>query len=222
MSGCEHGIDAGAWVLGALDEREAAAYEEHLRTCEECRAEVARLQVSADALALATEQVPPPPELKNRILGAIEAEQPVRRSEPRRARRWFLRPLPVAGLAAAALAVGIGTGVLLSGSGESTRTVDAQVAMRGAHATVSITGDHAKLVVSGMRNPPAGHVYQVWLQRGKGAPQPTDALFTVNVRGHGHVEVPGSIKGIDTIMVTSEPQGGSIVPSGAPVITAAV
>ena len=221
MSICEHGIDAGAWVLGALDEREALAYEEHLRTCADCRAEVARLQMAADALALATEQVAPPPALKNRILGAIEAEQPMRRPEPQK-RRWFLRPLPVAGLAAAARAVGIATGVLLSGSGESTGTVDAQVAMRGAQATVSITGDHAKLEVSGMRNPPPGHVYQVWLRRGNGAPQPTDALFTVNVRGHGHVEVPGSIKGIDTIMVTSEPQGGSVVPSGAPVITAAV
>jgi anti-sigma-K factor RskA len=188
MSACEHGIDAGAWVLRALDDREAAAYEEHLRTCDECRAEVARLQVSADALALATEQVLPPPDLKNHILGAIEAEQPARRREPRRARRWFLRPLPVAGLAAAALAIGIGAGVLLSG--ESTRTVQAQVTMPGAHASISITGDHAKLEVSGMRNPPAGHVYQVWLQRGAGKPQPTDALFMVSRSGNGHVEVP--------------------------------
>jgi anti-sigma-K factor RskA len=73
-----------------------------------------------------------------------------------------------------------------------------------------------------MRNPPAGHVYQVWLQHGKSAPQPTDALFTVNTSGRGHVEVPGSVKGVDTIMVTSEPQGGSRQPTGKPVITAAV
>jgi anti-sigma-K factor RskA len=219
MSACEHGIDAGAWVLGALDEREAVGYEAHLRTCEECRAEVARLQVSADALALATEQVPPPPELKDRILGAIEVDQPARSREPRRARRWFARPLAIAALAAA-LVVGVAAGVLLSG--ESTRTVQAQVAMQGASAKVSITGDHAKLQVSGMRNPPAGHVYQVWLQRDGGKPQPTDALFMVNRSGNGHVEVPGSVKGVDTIMVTSEPQGGSLQPTGKPVITAAV
>ena len=219
MSDCEHGINAGAWVLGALDEREAADYAAHLRTCGRCRAEVERLQVPADALALATEQVAPPPELKNRILGAIEVDQPARRREPQK-RRWFLRPLPVAGLAAAALAVGIGAGVLVSG--DSTRTVQAQVAMTGAHATVSITGDHAKLSVSGMRNPPAGHVYQVWLQRDGGRPQPTDALFMVNRSGNGHVEVPGSVAGIDTIMVTSEPSGGSLQPTSKPVITAAV
>lgn len=220
MSDCEHGIDAGAWVLGALDEREAAAYAEHLRTCERCRAEVARLQVPADALALATEQVAPPPELRNRIMGAIEVDRPAPRRAPQK-RPWYLRPLPVAGLAAAALAVGIGTGVLLS-SGESTRTVQAQVAMTGARATVSITGDRAKLTVSGMRNPPSGHVYQVWLQRDGGKPQPTDALFMVNRSGNTHVEVPGSVSGVDTIMVTSEPQGGSLQPTGKPVITAAV
>jgi hypothetical protein len=93
--------------------------------------------------------------------------------------------------------------------------------MPGAHATIRVTGDHAKLEVSGMRNPPSGHVYQVWVKRGAGAPEPTDALFTV-MHGHSHVDVPGSVKGVNLIMVTSEPSGGSVVPSGKPVITAPV
>jgi anti-sigma-K factor RskA len=227
MSGCERGIDAGAWVLGALDERSVAAYEEHLRGCADCRAEVARLRVPADAMALATEQVAPPPELKDRIMRVVESEAQLLRATgpeadrpPRHDRRWFLRPLPVAGLAAATLAIGVAGGVLLSG--ESTRTIQAQVTMTGAHATLRVTGDRAKLEVSGMRNPPAGHVYQVWLQRGNGAPEPTDALFTVNVHGHGQVEVPVSVQGVDRILVTSEPRGGSLVPTSRPVIRAAV
>jgi anti-sigma-K factor RskA len=230
---CEHGIDAGPWVLGALNEQAATAYEEHLRACADCRAEVAQLQVPADALSLAAEQVAPPPELKDRIMRVVESEaQLLQATGPeadrpprsrRRERRWFLRPLPAAGLAAATLAVGVAAGVLLSGgSSEHTRTIQAQVAMRGAHATISVTGDHAKLEVSGMRNPPAGHVYQVWLKRGNRAPEPTDALFTVNMGGHGHVEVPGSVKGVNLIMVTSEPRGGSLSPTGKPVITAPV
>jgi anti-sigma-K factor RskA len=233
MSGCERGIDAGAWVLGALDERSVAAYEEHLRGCADCRAEVARLRVPADAMALATEQVAPPPELKDRIMRVVESEaQLLRATGPeadrapqreRRRLRWNLRPLPLAGLAAATLAVGVAGGVLLSGgSSEHTRTIQAQVTMTGAHATLRVTGDRAKLEVSGMRNPPAGHVYQVWLQRGNGAPEPTDALFTVNVRGDGRVEVPVSVKGVDRILVTSEPRGGSLVPTSRPVIRAAV
>jgi anti-sigma-K factor RskA len=229
MNRCERGIDAGAWVLGALDDSDAASYEAHLRRCADCQAEVAHLRVPADAMSLATNQVAPPPALKDRIMRVVESEaqllkaagpeadRPARRE--RRERRWFLRPLPVAGLAAATLAVGVAGGVLLSG--ESTRTIQAQVAMPGARATIRVTGDHAKLEVSGMRNPPAGHVYQVWLKRGDRAPEPTDALFTV-MNGHGHIEVPGSVDGVNTILVTSEPSGGSVVPTGKPVITAPV
>jgi anti-sigma-K factor RskA len=235
MSRCEHGIDAGAWVLGALDDRAAATYEEHLRACADCRAEVAQLRVPADALSLATEQVPPPPELRDRIMRVVESEAQLLRATgpdadrpapaPRRERRlgrWNLRPLTAAGLAAATLAVGVAGGVLLAGgSSQHTRTIQAQVAMPGARATIRVTGDHAKLEVSGMRNPPAGHVYQVWLKRGNRAPEPTDALFTV-MSGHGQVAVPGSVKGVDQILVTSEPQGGSLAPTSSPVITAAV
>jgi anti-sigma-K factor RskA len=235
MSNCEHGIDAAGWVLGALDERDGAAYSEHLRTCAECQAEVARLRVPADALSLATEQIAPPPELKDRIMRVVESEaQLLRASGPeadrvarKRRRRllpsFSLRSLPAAGLAAVILAVGVAGGVLLSGdSAPQTRTVQARVGMAGASAIVRVTDGHAKLEVTGMRNPARGRVYQVWLKSGRGAPQPTDALFNVNVRGRGHVEVPGSVDGVDEILVTSEPQGGSVAPTTKPVITAAV
>jgi hypothetical protein len=200
--------------------------------CADCREEVARLRVPAGALALATEQVVPPPALRDRIMSVVESEAQLLRAAspqadrppPRRRRRRLLGPpLPAVGLAAATLAGGIVGGVLLShGSQEQTRTVQARVAMAGAHATIRLTGDHAKLDVSGMRNPPAGRVYQVWVQRGSRAPQPTDALFTVSAGGRGHVEVPGSVRGVSLILVTSEPRGGSAAPTGAPVITAPV
>src|SRR3954451_17066897 len=94
MSGCEHLETAGAWVLGAVDEREAPRYAEHLRTCAECQAEVARLALPADTLALAAEREaggargappararalapgppPPPPALRDRIRSVVESE----------------------------------------------------------------------------------------------------------------------------------------------------
>jgi hypothetical protein len=92
--------------------------------------------------------------------------------------------------------------------------------MAGASATVRVSGDRARLVVSGMRNPPPGHVYEVWVQRGKNPPQPAGALFTV-LHGRGVVEI-GTVKGVDRVMVTSEPAGGSMAPTSDPVITAAV
>ena len=92
--------------------------------------------------------------------------------------------------------------------------------MPGAHATIRVKGDHAMLEVSGMRNPPSGHVYEVWVQSGSHAPEPAGALFTV-MNGRGKVDV-GSVKGVDRVLVTSEPRGGSLRPTGTPVITAAV
>jgi hypothetical protein len=48
------------------------------------------------------------------------------------------------------------------------------------------------------------------------------ALFTVTTRGDATVGVPGSIAGVKLIMVTSEPLGGSRVPTTSPVIVAHV
>jgi anti-sigma factor RsiW len=239
MNACERVTDAAPWVLGALDEQETARYEEHLRHCAACRAEVTTLRTVVDALPLATEQVTPAAALKNRIMNEVETEAQLlraagpdadrvhrRAAAPRRRRRrrppFSVRPLAAAGLAAAILAVGVIGGVLLGdGSSPQTRTVQAQVTVPGASAVVWVRDGHARLEVRGMRNPPSGRVYQVWVKRGSRAPEPTDALFTVR-DGHGSVDVPGSVKGVDQIMVTSEPPGGSAAPTSEPVIAAAV
>jgi hypothetical protein len=62
-------------------------------------------------------------------------------------------------------------------------------------------------------------VYEVWVKR-SGAPQPTDALFTVTGSGSATVGVPGSLGGVKEVMVTAEPLGGSKAPTSAPVIVA--
>ena len=70
-----------------------------------------------------------------------------------------------------------------------------------------------------MPKPVPGKVYEVWLKR-SGKPQPTDALFTVSSAGTATVGVPGSLNGVKAVMVTAEPDGGSRVPTSAPVIVA--
>jgi anti-sigma-K factor RskA/putative zinc finger protein len=74
---CEHRDDVGAWVLGALPEDEHERFAAHLAGCEECRGEVAELQMVADTLPLAAPQVAPPPELKERLMTAVRAEAAV-------------------------------------------------------------------------------------------------------------------------------------------------
>lgn len=86
------------------------------------------------------------------------------------------------------------------------------------HASLQQIGSHAELIVSGMPEPPVGEVYEVWLDRASGAPQPTDALFTVTRSGDGSVDVPGPLRGVRSVSVTSEPLGGSSSPTSAPVL----
>ena len=68
--------------------------------------------------------------------------------------------------------------------------------------------------------PPAGHVYQVWLDRGGKAPEPTSALFSTRRDGTASVDVPGSLEGVRAVMVTDEPSGGSPKPTGRIILTA--
>jgi hypothetical protein len=77
---------------------------------------------------------------------------------------------------------------------------------------------HAELIVSGMPEPPIGEVYEVWLDREGALPRATDALFTVTSAGNGAVEVPGSLRGVREVMVTSEPLGGSSSPTSPAVL----
>ncbi len=55
-----------------------------------------------------------------------------------------------------------------------------------------------------------------------GRPLPTDALFTVSAAGAASVGVPGGVSGVREVMVTSEPLGGSRVPTLPALIVARV
>jgi hypothetical protein len=226
--------DAAGYVLRALPDGELERFEGHLRGCAMCAEKVAELHVVGDALLSAVPQLTAPPPIRDRVMAVVRAESELLRAagpsadrpEPTRRRRRLslmsLRPLPVVGLAALALALGIGGGALLSGGGGVTpRTVVAKVAAPGASAHVRLTSDGAKLVMTRMPAPPTGRVYEVWLARaGKPVPEPTNALFSVSRDGAASVDVPGDLKGVEAVLVTDEPLGGSRIPTRTPVISA--
>jgi hypothetical protein len=88
----------------------------------------------------------------------------------------------------------------------------------GTRAHLRRLGARAELIVAGMREPPPGQVYELWIERPGQAPQPTDALFTVTSAGDGTVEVPGGLRGVSDVMVTREPRGGSSTPTSQAVL----
>lgn len=105
-----HPYDAGPYVLGALDPDERRAFEDHLATCAECRAEVqdfaglpgllSRLP-TAEAIEVLSDSAAPVTPLSPTLLDTVRKE--------RRARRWRAVAIGTAAAAAVALVVGLGT-----------------------------------------------------------------------------------------------------------------
>jgi anti-sigma-K factor RskA len=243
--GC--GGNAAPYVLGALTDDENDAFRRHVDSCAICREEVAALQVVVAALPAAAPQLSAPSSLKERVMAAVhedarereaheEIQDPHRqssRTEPPlagsgRARRAW-RPA-FTGLAAGAVVVVLAIAAVLaftagSGTTAGPRVIHAEVlAPRSpgrppASALLLLGAGHARLTIANLPPSAPGRVYQVWL-KGSGAPQPTDALFTVASNGDATVAVPGIAHAIKEVMVTSEPIGGSRLPTRPPVIIA--
>jgi anti-sigma factor RsiW len=223
----ECGGDVAAYALGALDPAEADAFLRHLDSCAVCRDELASFEEVVNALPMSAPPHRASPELRRRVLRAID-DEPVPAGAPRRRARgrtrlsrWSVpRPALAFGtaLAVAVLAFAV---VSLTSSSPTTRVIQAKVTGHGT-AELRITRGRAELVVHQFSQPPAGKIYEVWLQRGQAAPSPTMALFSVTAAGDGQVDVPGSLHGVSLVMVTPEPTGGSKVPTHPPVISASL
>ena len=235
--GCPRVDDAASYVLRSMPDGEWELFQAHLDQCMFCADKVAELRFVGDALLSGVPQLTAPPPIRDRVMAIVRADAELllaaghgadRPPEPVAPKRRFslltLRPLPAVGLAAIALALGIGGGAWLTSGGDgglTPRTVVAKVGAPGASAQVRLTAGGAKLEVTGMPAPDEGRVYEVWLDHGRGStPQPTDALFNVSREGHATVDVPGDLDGVKAVLVTDEPLGGSKIPTRAPVISA--
>lgn len=219
--------NAAPYVLGALPEAEYEAFVVHLASCAACREEVASLQAVVASLPAAAPEREPPPELRKRVMSAVyedarrgqASEAGAVRPDTVRA-AWWRRPalVPLCLALASTVALVI---VLVSGAGSNggSRVIHAQVSAPGARAAVLVSGSHAQLTLTNMPQSGPGRVYQVWVER-TGPPAPTATLFTVTSSGSATVGIPGSITGVNEVLVTSEPLGGSRAPTRPPVITA--
>jgi anti-sigma-K factor RskA len=223
--------DLATYALGALDPAEAAELERHLASCPECRSYLAGLRPGIDMLAASVPQVPPPPELRDRLLATVraeaariaEAEAPA--APPRRRwRSWrglVLRPA-TALAAALVLIVGGAVGYILHGSGGATESV---IPAKGTTAAPpgSVSASLRKVDGSGTlmvkRMPPlrGGDVYEVWTQHGT-AFRP-ESTFVLRRNGTANAAVP-NLDGASAVLVTREPHGGSPQPTSKPLLEA--
>lgn len=229
-----HGDSVAAYLLGALPELEMQAFERHLMGCGRCRDELELLRPAAEALPQSVAPVRPPPSLKASLMETVRAEaQAAAPGASTRRPRWLpslgprLRPaFAVAGaavIAAVGVATGFGAATLLDAE---PRVYTASVADATPAASASLElqrggGDGAVVSVSGLPTLPSPRnesVYQLWLVRGDGSPAP-GATFSVGANGTGNGAITESMRGVDSVLVTREPAGGSKVPSEEPIIS---
>jgi anti-sigma factor RsiW len=223
--------DLAAYSLGALEPEEEIEMARHLEGCERCRDELRWLQPAIDVLPESVAQLEPPEGLRARLLAevrsdAAEAEEPAVGWEARRSgapqrrrgglRGFFLRP--AIALTAVALIGAVIGGYALRGGDEAATTTTTTVAQGGAvEAKLERRGDSGTLQLTGLRQAPAGKVYQAWVQKGNRI-EPS-SLFDVRRDGSASTSIPEQLEGADMVMVSLEPQGGSRQPTSKPLVT---
>ena len=234
-------VDLGDYLLGRLDECERDFVEEHLGSCERCRAAAAELEVTAALLARSAAPVAPPADLEQRALSAVrdiaEGNPPARLeaagARPRvRLPRWsWPRRLAAAGAATAALAVGVFGGMLLARdpglpgtpeletalSSPSGATATASVRMTGVGRVIELHSDNLPIL-------PKGEYYELWFV-GEGdrrrAPNRISAgTFHPDANGRSSVRFAAAVDPADypRLTVTAEPGDGDPRRSGRTVL----
>jgi hypothetical protein len=221
--------ELAAYVLGALDEAERDEVEAHIAGCERCQGDLLWIGAAIEVLPASVEPQEPPARLRRQLLATVRTEAraagETAAAPARSGMRRFLTPVLRPGLAFAAVAVLVAGGAVgyiagQSGGGDET-TVTAratEAAPAGAGATIVRDGDAGTLRTTGLPEPAAGRVYQVWIRDGERITPST--VFVVDRNGAGVAAIPAGLEGGDEVMVTREPRGGSDAPTTAPLLSA--
>ena len=230
--------ELATYLLGALEPGEAADLERHLAGCSECRTELDWLRPAIQTLPESVERVEPPLALRTRILDEVRVE--VGADAPTVRTRGFHNPLsgsrgratrrsrpfgfrPIAGFAAAALLLaalgGYAVGV---GGGSGSAGPSAFVAGRAPGVTAEVVreGDSGTLHLANVHQLPDGKILEAWIRRGRRIIS-ANSLFAPDLNGRATATIP-DMRGVNAVMVTAEPRGGTAQPTSTPIISIAV
>ncbi|HET9676543.1 MAG TPA: anti-sigma factor, partial [Solirubrobacterales bacterium] len=81
-------------------------------------------------------------------------------------------------------------------------------------------GNGGTLHLAGVHQTAPGKVLEAWVRR-EGTVEPVPALFVPDRNGKAETTI-ADMSGVDTVMVTEEPQGGSEEPTSLPIVTMSV
>jgi hypothetical protein len=192
------------------------------------------LTAAVELLPEAVERQEPPPQLRERLLAAVEADARESGAEAEAAKQGILHRAGswlagggsgprdwrrVAWLGAMTLLVvalagyEIGNNGGETGGGGSVTYVSGH--SPGVTAEVVREGSSGEIKLAAVGKLPPDRVLEAWVRR-DGEVEPVTALFVPNSAGEAST-VLGDMKGVDLVMVTTEPTGGSRSPTSDPI-----
>lgn len=233
---------SGAWALNALDEREGAVFEEHLKECESCAVEAAELRETAARLGHIAEHAPPAA-LRARVLAAAAQVRQLPPETPRPVvlaeRRWPRRLGVLVAAASVLGAVVLGTQAVRSNnelsrevealrqvtaeynqlaalmSSPGARTVSRSVEHGGTGMAVYAPSHHKVLFLAGgLPELPPDSSYQLWMVAADGP----HSAGVLPAGGKLPPMVMEALAGAEKLALTVEPRGGSKGPTTAPLV----
>jgi anti-sigma-K factor RskA len=224
MSGSDHkqwSEDLAAYMLGALEPREAAGFEQHLEDCERCQNDLRWFGPAVRTLSESVERQEPPPRLREALMTEVRADaEPQSRPAKRRSWSWFSRPAMAFAVVILAVAVVAGYEIGKGGAGKSASPTVLSANQHGIEVKMVQEGDGGTLHLANLRQLPPDKVLEAWVRR-EGTVEAVPALLVPDRKGQAETTI-SDLSGVDTVMVTEEPQGGSEAPTSSAIVTMSV
>jgi len=220
MNGSDHNRwseDLAAYMLGALEPGETAEFERHLADCERCQAELRWFDPAVQSLPEAVERQEPPPQLREALMAEVRADV---RPAPAKARRWRSRPAMAFAVAVLLIAVAGGYEIGAGDSGNNGDNTVLSTREHGISVKMVREGEGGTLHLANLDQLPSDKVLEAWVRR-EGTVEAVPALLVPDRKGQAETTI-ADMSGVDTVMVTEEPQGGSEEPTSPAIVTMSV
>ncbi len=220
------------YALGNLERKDADLISAHLHTCESCQTLLGSYEKTVGLLAFGAPRVSPPESLKSELMERIKINLSTRTAKTPKAKAHSMKSLfqwfsPALAMASLVVVISLATVNIVQWNQNKSITNQLSgplkiIKMKGtqlaphADGTFVIGQDNFNgvLVASDLPKIPENKQFQLWLI--KNGEKSNGGAFSTTPLGYAVMKVssPDPLPDYQTFIVTTEPFGGSSLPSG--------